>query len=156
MAGMVTFFRGTSYELDPAVWGAVDPTSTCASDSCADGAVSYYPEATTDTPHSSTPLEAMGSLKGSDCTQGSMCFCLTTGECFTSSNANSISLWPFNGMVYAFIGDFGTMFTGDMGTVLDGANYFDPNTGNPLPVTDQNTVLSSLGCGACPPITTCN
>lgn len=85
-----------------------------------------------------------------------MCFCLTTGECFSSSSDSTITLWPWDGQVYLFISDPDATFTGDMDTTLNGIDYYDQETGDPAPVTQQNTVVSSLGCGSCPPVSTCN
>lgn len=99
-------------------------------------------------------MENVGTLKGTDCLQGQqMCFCISTGECFPSNTDANVVLWPFNDNVYLFSLDAAAQFVGDRGTVIDGLNSYDQNTLLPRPVTEQNIIVESISCGACPVVT---
>uniref|UniRef100_A0AC34QFH2 Uncharacterized protein n=1 Tax=Panagrolaimus sp. JU765 TaxID=591449 RepID=A0AC34QFH2_9BILA len=147
--------KGSNYQLNAAPYGAINPSSTCAALSCAAGSFNYYTNAASATPHTSNPLEAVGTLRGSDCTQGgAMCFCLSTGKCFQSSTTSQITLYPFNGMMFLFVPSPTSTFTSTDGTtVIMGSSFFNGVTIRP--VTDTNMIVTSLSCGACPTISSC-
>ena len=84
-----------------------------------------------------------------------MCFCLNTGECFEGTGENSIVVWPWQGMPYLFLSNPDDVYTGDQGTILSAIDFYDAD-GNPNPVTEENRVLMSVNCGACPAPSSCN
>uniref|UniRef100_A0A7E4VFQ1 Uncharacterized protein n=1 Tax=Panagrellus redivivus TaxID=6233 RepID=A0A7E4VFQ1_PANRE len=150
---MASIFVASNVELQPEVYGAVAPARQCTT--CANGMVNYYDSASTDVPHSTTPLEAAGSLSAVNCPN--MCICGTDGVCYNPTGNDVVAtLWPYC--------SGGTCGTYVLITANTDAAGFVSTTGSPTfasgdqvgpdfdfnPVTDPSYInAATISCDGC-------
>uniref|UniRef100_A0A7E4VTQ6 Apple domain-containing protein n=1 Tax=Panagrellus redivivus TaxID=6233 RepID=A0A7E4VTQ6_PANRE len=73
-------------------YGMTAATSTCAE--CDTGSDLYYKPTTTAIPHSTAPLEGIGSITAADCPN--LCICDSNDECYSAATANVVvTFWPY-------------------------------------------------------------
>ena len=95
-------------------------------------------------------------VSGTACGAGvDVCFCLTDGECFLVGQFQSIVIWPWNGKSYFFPPASPFTYSGDKGTTIVGAFFYEDGF-TPVSVTENNLIIKSVACGACPAASTCN
>uniref|UniRef100_A0AC34FCC2 Secreted protein n=1 Tax=Panagrolaimus sp. ES5 TaxID=591445 RepID=A0AC34FCC2_9BILA len=155
IAGNAPLFVATGTTFLDNIYGSKAPVGNCQM--CAAGAQNYYAPAADPVPHSTDPLEAIGSLNMANCPN--MCVCTAANACYTRATDDTVvTFWPYcvgtTCTTYAYLSGLGgatglTSTTGGPGFLSD--NQVDPDTFFPKPVTDPSyPQIARVGCNGCP------